>query len=58
MIQGICNGTWNENSFDCLGECFGPAILDYCGICATDIEEYSYGPLFINHKKLDFVYIV
>jgi (R,R)-butanediol dehydrogenase/meso-butanediol dehydrogenase/diacetyl reductase len=25
--------------------------VDYCGICATDIEEYSYGPLFINHKK-------
>ena len=21
--------------------------VDYCGICATDIEEYLYGPLFI-----------
>ena len=23
--------------------------IDYCGICATDIEEYLYGPLFISH---------
>ena len=22
--------------------------IDYCGICATDIEEYLYGPLFIS----------
>ena len=22
--------------------------LDYCGICATDIEEYLYGPNFIT----------
>ena len=25
--------------------------VDYCGICATDIEEYQYGPNFISHKK-------
>ena len=24
--------------------------IDYCGICATDIEEYEYGPLFIRHE--------
>ena len=24
--------------------------IDYCGICATDIEEYEYGPLFIDHQ--------
>ena len=23
--------------------------VDYCGICATDIEEYEYGPKFIAH---------
>ena len=23
--------------------------IDYCGICATDIEEYLYGPVFIAH---------
>jgi (R,R)-butanediol dehydrogenase/meso-butanediol dehydrogenase/diacetyl reductase len=23
--------------------------IDYCGICATDIEEYLYGPKFIAH---------
>ena len=22
--------------------------IDYCGICATDIEEYLYGPVFIS----------
>ena len=22
--------------------------VDYCGICATDIEEYLYGPVFIS----------
>ena len=22
--------------------------IDYCGICATDIEEYIYGPKFID----------
>ena len=25
--------------------------VDYCGICATDIEEYQYGPNFISHEK-------
>ena len=25
--------------------------IDYCGICATDIEEYLYGPKFIAHDK-------
>jgi (R,R)-butanediol dehydrogenase/meso-butanediol dehydrogenase/diacetyl reductase len=25
--------------------------IDYCGICATDIEEYTYGPVFIAHDK-------
>ena len=25
--------------------------VDYCGICATDIEEYLYGPVFIDHEK-------
>lgn len=24
--------------------------VDYCGICATDIEEYLYGPVFISVK--------
>ena len=23
--------------------------IDYCGICATDVEEYVYGPKFIFH---------
>ena len=23
--------------------------IDYCGICATDVEEYLYGPKFISH---------
>lgn len=23
-------------------------VVDYCGICATDIEEYLYGPVFIS----------
>ena len=23
--------------------------VDYVGICATDIEEYNYGPTFISH---------
>ena len=22
--------------------------VDFCGICATDIEEYLYGPVLIN----------
>ena len=25
--------------------------VDYCGICATDIEEYVYGPAFISHDS-------
>ena len=25
--------------------------IDYCGICATDIEEYTYGPVFISHES-------
>ena len=25
--------------------------IDYCGICATDIEEYLYGPVFISHDS-------
>ncbi len=25
--------------------------IDYCGICATDIEEYIYGPAFISHDE-------
>lgn len=25
--------------------------VDYCGICATDIEEYLFGPVFIDHVK-------
>tara|TARA_B100000029_G_C17609356_1_gene968812 strand:+ start:499 stop:1548 length:1050 start_codon:yes stop_codon:yes gene_type:complete len=25
--------------------------VDYCGICATDIEEYIYGPIFISHQE-------
>ena len=25
--------------------------VEYCGICATDIEEYQYGPNFISHEK-------
>ena len=25
--------------------------VDYCGICATDIEEYQFGPKFIDHEK-------
>ncbi len=24
--------------------------IDYCGICATDIEEYLFGPQFISHR--------
>lgn len=24
--------------------------VDLCGICATDIEEYQYGPVFISHS--------
>ena len=24
--------------------------IDYCGICATDIEEYEFGPQFISHE--------
>ena len=31
----------------------GEALLrvDYCGICATDIEEYLYGPAFIAGEE-------
>ena len=25
--------------------------MDYCGICATDVEEYVYGPKFIFHDE-------
>ena len=25
--------------------------IDYCGICATDMEEYIYGPAFIAHDE-------
>ncbi|MDA0770237.1 MAG: zinc-binding dehydrogenase [Chloroflexi bacterium] len=25
--------------------------VDYCGICATDVEEYLYGPVFISGDK-------
>ena len=25
--------------------------IDYCGICATDIEEYQLGPKFIEHER-------
>ena len=25
--------------------------VDYCGICATDIEEYQFGPNFIDHER-------
>ena len=25
--------------------------IDYCGICATDVEEYVYGPKFIFHDE-------
>ena len=25
--------------------------IDYCGICATDLEEYQFGPKFIDHEK-------
>ena len=25
--------------------------VDYCGICATDVEDYLYGPLFISGDK-------
>ena len=35
----------------------GEALLqvDYCGICATDIEEYVYGPKFIDKAKLPII---
>ena len=35
----------------------GEALLqvDYCGICATDIEEYVYGPKFIDKTKLPII---
>jgi (R,R)-butanediol dehydrogenase/meso-butanediol dehydrogenase/diacetyl reductase len=25
--------------------------IDYCGICATDMEEYYYGPKYISHDQ-------
>ena len=25
--------------------------VDFCGICATDIEEYLYGPVFIDANE-------
>ena len=35
----------------------GEALLkvDYCGICATDIEEYVYGPKFIDNANLPII---
>ena len=35
----------------------GEALLkvDFCGICATDIEEYVYGPKFIDKAKLPII---
>ncbi len=35
----------------------GEALLkvDYCGICATDIEEYVYGPKFIAKGKIPII---
>ena len=29
--------------------------VDYCGICATDIEEYLYGPVFISGDEPNLV---
>ena len=26
--------------------------VDYCGICATDIEEYLYGPKFLRQELI------
>ena len=35
----------------------GEALLkvDYCGICATDIEEYVYGPKFLDEDKMPII---
>ena len=35
----------------------GEAVLkvDYCGICATDIEEYVYGPKFLDEDKMPII---
>lgn len=35
----------------------GEAVLkvDFCGICATDIEEYVYGPTFLDSGKIPIV---
>ncbi len=35
----------------------GEALLkvDYCGICATDIEEYVYGPKFLDREKMPII---
>ncbi len=35
----------------------GEALLkvDYCGICATDIEEYVYGPKFMDKARLPII---
>jgi (R,R)-butanediol dehydrogenase/meso-butanediol dehydrogenase/diacetyl reductase len=35
----------------------GDALLkvDYCGICATDIEEYVYGPQFLDSSKMPII---
>ena len=35
----------------------GEALLqvDYCGICATDIEEYVYGPKFLDKDKMPII---
>ena len=36
---------------------YGEVVIkvDYCGICATDIEEYIYGPNFIDAHKSNMV---
>lgn len=35
----------------------GEAVLkvDFCGICATDIEEYVYGPTFLDSGKIPII---
>ena len=29
--------------------------VDYCGICATDIEEYLYGPKFLRQELIPLI---
>ena len=31
--------------------------VDYCGICATDIEEYLFGPVFIDHVTVSYTHL-